>query len=358
MPILHICNTFFDFELFQHPFPPLEKAFDQHEVFLQLQFLPFLYASKEDGVAVSFIPEDSFWKHLQALNISPPQLHLIQEEKFPSYQSISVWGHSPTILKWSEKKQLHYEMPSWSVVQLVNSKAFSFEACPLPGGMLIHNEEELQKWLKTIKGTGVLKTCFGTAGTGHLIFEEIDFSKLRSFAEKEWKEKRAIIAEPWMKRVLDFSTQWEILKSKEIKKVGVTQCENDSKGRYLQNLVGDPTKLFGPHLEKVEQHQQFVQKVLSKIAALGYFGNVGIDAMIYEKENGSLHLHPIVEINARKTMGFAALAIQQKHFPGKNVQLAFTKKEEEGILPAFGKRQNRTKVKFSRHIQIILPESS
>ncbi len=352
MSILHICNTFFDYELSHLSFPSLKNAFDQHEVFLQLQFLPFLFASKEDGVAVSFIPEDSFWQRLKAFNISAPHLHLIEDGKFPLYQSLDVWGHSPTILKWAKKKQLSYQMPPWSIVQRVNSKEFSFQACPLPGGKLIHNEEELQQWLKTIKGEGVLKTCFGAAGAGHLLFKEFDFNKIRAFAEKEWKEKRAIIGEPWVNRILDFSTQWEISKTKEIKGLGMTLCENDFKGRYRRNRVGDSAKLFGPHLEMVKEQQQFVQKILSKIAELGYFGNVGIDAMIYKTENGSLQLHPIVEINARKTMGWAALAIQQKHFPGKDLQLAFTKKEGAGILPSFALRQNGSKVKFSRYLEL------
>lgn len=356
MSILHICNTFFDFELFKTPFPPLENAFDQHEVFLQLQFLPFLYGSKEDGVVVSFIPENSFWKQLEDLNISPPQLHLTQEEKFPPLEYLNVWGHSPTIAKWADKKKLSYQMPPWSIVQLVNSKEFSFQACPLPGGKLIFNEGELREWLKTIKGNKVLKTCFGTAGLGHLIFDEED-SKVIAFAQKEWRENRPVIGEPWMKRILDFSTQWEIAKTKEIKKIGVTLCENDLQGRYRQNTVGNLAKLFGAHLRKVEEHEEFVQKVLSKIASVGYFGNVGIDAMIYEMENGTTKLHPIVEINARKTMGFVTLAIQQKHFPGKDLQLAFTK-EETGLLPSFGWKHNKTKVKFSRHIQITVAETT
>ncbi len=346
MSILHICNTFFDFELYQRPFPPLERAFDQHEVFLQLQFLPFLYASQDDGVAVSYIPEDNFWHRLKAFNITSPKLHLISEKQFPAYSALNVWGHSPTILEWAKQKKLPYQMPPWSIVQLINSKVFSFNACPLPGGQLLHNEEELQRWLKTAQYPVVLKTCFGTAGLGHMHFEKIDIPKMKAFAEKEWKEKRAVIGEPWVKRLLDFSTHWEI--GKEIKKIGVTLCENDPKGRYLQNRVGDPAKLFGAHLEKVEQHELFVQKVLSKIKELGYFGNVGIDAMIYDHG-----LHPIVEINARKTMGFATIAIQQKHFPGKDLRLAFTKKEEGQILPSFAKRQDGTKVEFSRHIQII-----
>ena len=106
---------------------------------------------------------------------------------------------------------------------------------------------------------------------------------------------------------------------------------------------------------KLEEHETFAQKVLSKIADVGYFGNVGIDAMIYEEENGEMKLHPVVEINARKTMGWVTLAIQQNHFPEKKMQLAFAK-EKKGQLPSFGLKQNGIKVEFSRHIQITSVE--
>jgi predicted ATP-grasp superfamily ATP-dependent carboligase len=65
--------------------------------------------------------------------------------------------------------------------------------------------------------------------------------------------------------------------------------------------------------------------------SLGYFGNVGIDAMLY---GSPVTLHPIVEINARKTMGWVALEVQKRHFPNQTLTLSYAKNSAEGWLPS------------------------
>jgi hypothetical protein len=67
----------------------------------------------------------------------------------------------------------------------------------------------------------------------------------------------------------------------------------------------------------LQDHCKKAIPLLGKIAEVGYFGHVGIDAMLYTlpEDPHTLHLHPVVEINARKTMGWAALAFQRRYFP-------------------------------------------
>lgn len=357
MPILHICNTNFEWELSQESPPPLAHAFDQHPVFLQLQFLPFLYANPEDSVLVTCTPPADFGKQLEKFNIAPPKMHHILSESFSAYDHIDSWGYSRKILDWAKEKKIPYSMPSWDIIKTINSKVFSFQACPLPGGKLLYHEEDLRQWIKTQKREAVLKTPFGSSGRGHYFIQveqEIDWRAVLAFANKEWKEKRAVIGEPWVKRHLDFSTQWEISKEKKITKLGVTLCVNDLKGRHQSNEVGDLSLFFGNHLEKIKEHEQFVEKVLLKIMDLGYFGNVGIDAMIYEKEDRSFHLHPIVEINARKTMGWTALEIRRKHFPEKQFRLSYVKSDEakDPFLPSYVIDPNGSKVRFTKQLII------
>jgi hypothetical protein len=69
---------------------------------------------------------------------------------------------------------------------------------------------------------------------------------------------------------------------------------------------------------------------------MGYCGHVGIDAFIYLWE-GKQRLHPIVEINGRKTMSWVALQM-----PKKRLYYIHSK---EGLLPS---RLRNTQ--FSRNI--------
>jgi hypothetical protein len=52
-----------------------------------------------------------------------------------------------------------------------------------------------------------------------------------------------------------------------------------------------------------------------------YFGHLGIDAFVYDEKK----LQPIVEINARKTMSYAALMMQRKN-PQKTLRFSFSPK--------------------------------
>jgi hypothetical protein len=91
------------------------------------------------------------------------------------------------------------------------------------------------------------------------------------------------------------------------------------------------------------------------MASLGYFGHVGFDAMIYKKNN-TLHLHPIVEINARKTMGWVALMLQRRFFSDSNIIMYFNNEQQDkNLLPNFILSNHGKNTLFSKvlHIEIV-----
>ncbi len=316
--MLHIANTSFELELAEEQIPDISVLIQSHPIFLQLQFLPLLYARPEDGMAVTHTPSPAF---------TTPRWHLLEETQLP-YDRVESWGASRAIKVWADKRGLSYAMPPWDVVKLVNSKAFSFvQASQLPGATLVHSWEELQQWIHRTKGPRVLKSCFGLSGKGHL-FLPTDPERLRKFAEKEFAVGRPLVAEPWVQRKLDFSTQWIIHPDQRVEEIGSTRLISNERGQYFANHVGD---VFGDDLVHLHRHREIVFPVLQKMGALGYFGNVGIDAMVW----GNDHLHPIVEINARKTMGWIALELLKHRFPKQSIALSYvTESTEDSLLPS------------------------
>src|SRR6185436_1465441 len=259
MPILHIANANFESELAASRQTTVAGLIQSHPIFLQLQFLPLLYAEPGDGIAVTHVPTPSF-----------PQCHLLDEKHFP-YKRVEPWGSSLSIAQWAHQKKLAYSMPDWDVVKLVNSKAFSFsQALKLPGAELIETIEELEKWERKITGPKVLKSCFGVSGKGHLFLPS---SHMKKFAEQEFNAGRPVIAEPWVERKFDFSTQWMI--DSKINYLGATVCINDQRGQYNSNKVGNLPFLFGKYFPFLEQHLEKVFPLLQKMQALRFFGNVG-----------------------------------------------------------------------------------
>jgi hypothetical protein len=291
MSRVHICNTFFERELETDSNRPLAEWIRSHPIVLQLQFLPLLYAGPSDRILVSDLPENP-----------DPRLCLIDHP--PPNAIIEHWGPSRAIAAWAKKHNLSYNIPDWELTRTINSKVFSFTHSPkLPGASLLSSQEEIKDWIETTPDPKVLKTPFGTAGNGHILHPNVK----RLY-------KLPIIGEPWVERIIDFSTQWE-----NGQLIGLTVFENDSNGKYKGTYEGnvEPWAL--------EEHLKAAHPLIEKMERMGYSGNIGIDAFIYLWK-GEKRLHPIVEINGRKTMSWAALQVGQKRL--------FYTHSPTGLLPS------------------------
>lgn len=333
---LHIANTNFEFELSNQKGESLQDSLEKHPLSLQLQFLPLLYASSFDAVAVTTLPPDNFVSKFTECRFIP----LSSNEKLEC-QKVSSWGYSQKISAWAAAHGVDYPMPKWDVVRQVNSKIFSFEHSPkLLDAMLLHNEQELNLWIEKKCAKSVLKSAFGFSGRGNLIVD-IPSEHVLTFCKREWEHGRAVIAEPWMNRVLDFSTQWHIEKGGEVVFVGATMVDNDAKGSYRSTSSGPEEHLFSGNLVFLEQHKIAAGNILKVIKEAGYFGPLGIDAMLYLDEEGKTMLQPVVEVNARQTMSLAILLFQRKHFPNETITVSYMKKQQDlpGLLPEGFTRQ-------------------
>ncbi|MCB1107612.1 MAG: hypothetical protein KDK76_05920 [Chlamydiia bacterium] len=294
MKTLHVCNVNYEWELETRSFLGLKESFMVHPNFLQLQFLPFLYANDGDGVVVTHYP----------LSI-PPHLNIhLFEDQIEGYDSIETWGWSKAIERWTK---LPYRVPDH--LREMASKAFAFTHSPhLPGAKLLHHKKEVDEWLLSGPYPKVIKTCFGCAGRGKWILHKKE--DLPHVAYQEFDKGHLLIGEPWVKRDMDFSTQWII--GDEISYLGPTVMESNKWGNYTKTFIGKKIPFLAEHLEQA-------QIPLRRLSEMGFRGNVGIDAMIYEGK-----LHPIVEINTRKTMGWLALKL------GKSIAY---EEGETGLLP-------------------------
>ncbi len=302
MSRVHICNTFFERELETGSNRSLAEWIRSHPIVLQLQFLPLLYAGPNDRILVTDLPENP-----------DPRLCLIDNP--PKGAVIEHWGPSKSIASWAKKHGLPNQLPDWELVRRINSKVFSFTESPkLPSAALLNSQEEIKAWIEATPGPKVLKTPFGTAGSGHTLNPDVK----RLY-------KTPIIGEPWVERVMDFSTQWQ-----NGKLVGVTVFENEPNGTYKGTHEGMVESWA------LEEHLAVAHPLIKKIEGMGYAGNIGIDAFIYLWE-GEKRLHPIVEINGRKTMSWAALQMPKKRL--------FYTRSSEGLLPT-----HLGSTRFSRNI--------
>jgi hypothetical protein len=238
---------------------------------------------------------------------------------------------------WAQAHGVAYLIPPLEVVQEVNSKAFStLQAPPLADAAFLWNGEDLKKWLNLTYGKRVIKTCFGLAGQGNrLIDEATSFKSIEEFCQREWKHQRPLIAEPWLERCLDFSTQWFLKPTGEMELLGTTLFEVTGQGVYLGTKAGPEPLLFQNYQPFIEEHKKAVYALIEILVRKGFFGHFGVDAFVYRDAQGDLALRSIVEINARQTMSLVALHLQQRWFPKQKISLSFTKKSAslDSLLP-------------------------
>ena len=210
---LHICNTFFESELESQKEWPSPFWMNSHPVVTKLQTLPLLYAD----------PGDLVWP---------------SEGK--QVDSIESWGASKAIAAWAKERNIPYSMPDWEIVKEVNSKIFSSSPIPQTAqAELLQNEKEALLWIEKTPGRKVLKDPVRHCWPGPFPYPWP--GQPPRVSQKRIAKKLPLIGEPWVERILDFSTQW-----KDAKLLGATVFENTPNGSYRATIAG-PTRIFGSY---------------------------------------------------------------------------------------------------------------
>jgi hypothetical protein len=352
MAKIRIANTQFEWELEQKSTPTLEPSFHIHPIYLQLQFLSYLYSEESDVALTTIFPDPDYRKRLQKLGLKIPQTQLFSTKNLARAE-IDCWGTTPSIANFAEIQKLPFSMPTWASMKKFNSKEFSFSnADKLEGACLLHNQKEAIDWVENTKGPRVLKSVYGLSGRGHFLLENGLEPQAKSFLQKQWNLNNPVIAEPWVERVLDFSTQWIVTKQGAITYLGATICINDLRGSYKKTIVLPSDSIGDEYATHLANHKSKVEPILILMNKNGFFGPVGIDAMIYKKDNIET-LHPLVEINARKTMGWVALTLQRTYFPEKMIAMGYENGlQQANLLPNFGVNLEGKITSFSKALYL------
>lgn len=334
----HINNTLFEKELESGESHSFFALLSEPKLAIQLQYLPRLFKNDDDCILVTH-QDDSLDNSVYCLDMAP----------FKKGDEILSWGYSRLIQQFAKKHGLIYKSPSFDVVKKVNSKLFSFKESPqLKGACLIEKEA-------FIPNNGVLKSAFGFSGRGHFFLGR-NMDPL-PFFKKAVEQTGFVIYEPWVERTLDFSTQWMLQEDESIVYLGATLLKNSNKGSYLGTIVGEEKQLFGKYYPFLQEHKSILIEILKKMIKLGFYGNVGVDAMIYLEGTKEV-LHPVVEINARKTLGYSILEYWKKERKNSMLFAYFTKASNAslGLLPAYV-FNDKEKISFERQLtfEIILP---
>ena len=168
-----------------------------------------------------------------------------------------------------------------------------------------------------IGGRFALKPRYGTSGRGRVAARAgaLDREALRR-ALPRLAARGGALLEPWLERRADYATQLHVPASGPLTLLGtleqvVTPAGQprghrgvvDARGRVTSGAEGDAAL------------REAAVEVAEAARAEGYTGPCGVDAFAFAGPDGAPRLRPVVELNARFTLGTLALAAVRRALP-------------------------------------------
>ena len=154
----------------------------------------------------------------------------------------------------------------------------------------------------------ILKSPWSSSGRGNMVVRGMADESARRRILKTIREQGGIVVEPfYADKALDFAMEFHVGQG-GTDFLGYSVFDADEMGHYRGNWVESQEQLLGRIALPQTLLDRLVQYHCSALSQLPYQGPVGIDMM--RLADG--RVHPCVEINFRRTMGWLALTLYNK----------------------------------------------
>ncbi len=280
-------------------------------------------ASEDDLILCPKIVDEGFRTKLINLGFAAPNFISLKQLKMNrgKITELSPWGWTDQIRDLAQELEIQVQSPPHEAVLATNSRSCSLMlsrklSCQLPGEMEVHSMSELKRALSqsTFADGFVMKSEFGQSGRGQIMSRGNDLSENENrWAKKRFENGRTLYLEPKLNPVNEFGIQWEIPQQGAPALFGITSLNSGRNGQFTSSTVNIQLDLF-PELEFIIEKQQ---EACHEIQKTGYFGPMGVDAMVYVDADEARKIRPLQDINARWTMGRLAICWASICFPGK-----------------------------------------
>lgn len=221
------------------------------------------------------------------------------------------WGWTQSVLALGETVGAQVSTVSPETIRRVNSKLWSHAleeelGVALKGAACASQFAELQQAVSRacphVDDKWVIKSPFGFAARERVLGRGPRLEGAQAtWAKRQFMKGGSLIFQPWLERVREYGVTFEIKPDGEIEIFGVSDLQTNGAGTGTGYLLG--RKIDAGRLIELEEIARIVG---ARLFQEGYVGPAGVDAV--EHTRG---LHPLLEVNARYTMGFIALAVER-----------------------------------------------
>ncbi|MEI5527098.1 ATP-grasp domain-containing protein [Streptomyces brasiliscabiei] len=298
-----------------------------------------LLAGKGDHVVLKGEPDAGHLSHLEELGFDLPGM-LVVERQDPGRTVTQDALEDPAVLRelgrlgargavlaahgvgeleerLAERAGIALAAPPAAVCKAVNSKIYSRRLADELGirqtrGWTCGSLAELDAAVEAARpllADGrrvVLKDAFGVSGKGiEVVADERRLDRLhrmiRGRARKAGDDRVGLVLEEWVAKRADLNYQFTLARDGRVHVDFVKEALTEG-GVHLGHRM--PARLTG---RQTAELAEVARRLGGRLAGDGYFGVVGVDAMI-DPDGG---LYPVVEINARHNMSTYQAAVQE-----------------------------------------------
>lgn len=265
-------------------------------------------ADEGDALLVEESPSESFISEAARRGV---ELITLASAKKQADRLFTPWGWTPSVVALGERLGARVPRVALETVRRINSKLWSHAlelelGVEMAGARTAASFAELEEALAfacpRADDKWVIKSPFGFAARERVLGRGARLEGAQAtWVRRQFARGETLIFQPWLERVREYGVTLEIAHGGEIKLIGISDLQTNGAGTGTGYLLG--RKIDAGRRAELERIARMVGERLFRE---GYTGAAGVDAI--EHSGG---LHPILEINARYTMGFVALAVER-----------------------------------------------
>ncbi|MDT5262654.1 MAG: hypothetical protein QOC61_1658 [Acidobacteriota bacterium] len=225
------------------------------------------------------------------------------------------WGWTRSAAEAGERGGSKVSPIPFDVVARVNSKLWSHAlevelGWSLKGSATARTLEELcEAAARACAGSQakwVIKSPYGFAARERVLGRGPRVEGPQAtWATKRLARGETLVFQPWLEVVREYGVVLEIGRDGSHLIQGVSDLQTNGAGTGTGYILARP-----PAPRRMAELERTAAVVCKRLFAEGYYGPAGIDAI--EHAGG---LHPLLEVNARYTMGFVAVAVERSLKP-------------------------------------------
>jgi hypothetical protein len=223
--------------------------------------------------------------------------YLQNVDRFDSYAIL------PQTKEFCRKYNIKYDHPDIEIIKMVNSKIYSnamHDRIAVKNyGKVARSAEEIEGISRGFAGKQFLiKDAFGVSGKGNILISSQGMLNriLKHISTQEQKGLTScFVVEPFLDKAIDFSCHIRITSDGKCDIISIQKTYNSG---FAYRGSSSAEVDFHDRLEKAGYFD--IMRMLSRVIYDdGYYGEMCVDSMVLKDDE----IVPIVEINARKSMG-------------------------------------------------------